>query len=194
MSKENSLQKAFQFGATNTEMRVISINNQPWFVANDVCEVLGLRNSRKALSPLDDDEKGVTKVYTVGGKQKSNIINESGLYNLIFRSNKPEAKQFRKWVTSEVLPAIRTTGEYSIEKKLHGVSGLPADGQLWFPYVDAMRAIGGTPRSGASMRKKKQPQEFIKRFGRNFISERYFNLLKGFYDYKNAQQLNLFEV
>lgn len=83
-----------------------------WWVARDVCKVLGLSNTTVALQPLDDDEKGVRKVYTLGGAQNMAVINESGLYALIVRSNKPAAKPFRKWVTAEVLPAIRRTGCY----------------------------------------------------------------------------------
>lgn len=83
-----------------------------WFVAKDVCDVLELQNSRQAIAVLDDDEKGVSNTYTLGGNQKLSIISESGLYALIFKSRKPEAKKFRKWVTSEVLPQIRRTGTY----------------------------------------------------------------------------------
>jgi prophage antirepressor-like protein len=93
-------------------VRTLLIDGDPWFVAKDVCDILGHSNSRMALEMLDEDEKGVSKVYTLGGDQDMNIINESGLYNLIFRSNKPEAKAFRKWVTSEVLPTIRRTGAF----------------------------------------------------------------------------------
>ncbi|MBR1602194.1 MAG: hypothetical protein IJ667_02000, partial [Synergistaceae bacterium] len=78
----------------------------------------GLCYSRKALSDhLDADEKGVTKCDTPGGMQDMTIVSESGLYTLIMRSNKPEAKRFRKWVTSEVLPSIRKTGSYSVNNK-----------------------------------------------------------------------------
>ena len=83
-----------------------------WFVAKDVCDALDHSNSRKALLMLDDDEKGVTKRYTLGGEQEMNIISEPGLYRLIMRSNKPEAKAFQKWVFNEVLPSIRKTGGY----------------------------------------------------------------------------------
>lgn len=85
---------------------------EPWFAAKDVCEILGLENSSQAISRLDDDEKGVISSDTPGGKQKLAAVNESGLYNLIFQSRKPEAKKFRKWVTSEVLPCIRKHGQY----------------------------------------------------------------------------------
>lgn len=100
----------FQFDAH--EVRTLLIDGQPWFVANDVCGALSIVNPRKALSRLDDDEKGVTTSDTLGGAQKMAIINESGLYSLILTSRKPEAKRFKKWVTNEVLPAIRKTGSY----------------------------------------------------------------------------------
>lgn len=90
-------------------------NGEPWFVATDVCRILGLTNTSKAVSSLEDDEKGVTNSYTLGGEQEMLTVSESGLYALIFRSRKPAAKAFRKWVTSEVLPAIRKTGRYETE-------------------------------------------------------------------------------
>lgn len=97
-----------QFG----EIRSVIVKGEPMFVVKDVCEVLGIVNSRDAASRLDDDERGMSIVPTSSGAQEMNIANESGLYNLIFQSRKPEAKQFRKWVTSEVLPAIRRQGFY----------------------------------------------------------------------------------
>ena len=104
--------KLIPFAYGDNLVRVIEKDGNPWWVAKDVCAVLEHSNSRMAIEMLDEDEKGVSKVYTLGGEQDMNIINESGLYNLIFRSNKPEAKAFRKWVTSEVLPQIRRTGSY----------------------------------------------------------------------------------
>lgn len=88
-----------------------------WFVAADVCRALGLTNSRKAIAALDDDEKGVTSSYTLGGSQEMNIISEGGLYTLVLRSRQATTPgtlphRFRKWVTGEVLPAIRRTGRY----------------------------------------------------------------------------------
>lgn len=101
------------FNFNSHDIRVIVRNGEPWFVAKDVCETLGYSNSRKAIGDhLDDDEKGVTNSDTLGGSQKLTIINESGLYALVLRSRKPEARKFAKWVTSEVLPAIRKTGSY----------------------------------------------------------------------------------
>ncbi|WP_455670483.1 BRO-N domain-containing protein [Phocaeicola faecalis] len=88
--------------------------NETWFIAQDICNILNLRNSRKAIQSLDIDEKhDVTISYTPGGNQRVKAVNESGLYHLIFISRKPEARAFRKWVTNVVLPSIRRTGTYS---------------------------------------------------------------------------------
>ncbi|TXE27095.1 BRO-N domain-containing protein [Serratia ureilytica] len=106
----------FSFEASNP-IRAISIEGSPWFVAKDVCDALRLTNSRMAMKALDDDEKGVSSTYTLGGKQDLSIISESGLYTLILRCRDAVTPgtipyRFRKWVTSEVLPAIRQTGQY----------------------------------------------------------------------------------
>ena len=101
------------------DVRIIAINDEPWFVGKDVADILGYSNSRKALSDhVDDEDKGVTKSDTLGGSQNITIINESGLYSLILKSKKPEAKQFKRWVTSEVLPTIRKHGAYMTDSKL----------------------------------------------------------------------------
>ena len=110
MKAESSLTKVFTFNPSNQPIRVEVINNEPWFVAQDVTDILDI--DRTQTRKLDEDEKGVRKIHTPGGPQEMTVITESGLYNMIFRSNKPEAKVFRKWVTSEVLPAIRKTGAY----------------------------------------------------------------------------------
>lgn len=102
--------QAYNFGTA--PMRVIERGGEPWFVAADVCAILDIRNPRDAVAGLDDDEKGVGTTDTLGGAQEMNIVSESGLYALIFKSRKAEARRFRKWVTSEVLPAIRRTGGY----------------------------------------------------------------------------------
>lgn len=101
------------FNYQSNEVRTILVNGEPWFCLADVCRVLGIANHKNVFARLDDDEKGVHEMDTPGGKQKMSIINESGLYSVILRSDKPEAKPFRKWVTSKVLPAIRKTGSYS---------------------------------------------------------------------------------
>lgn len=94
------------------QFRVIDQNGEPWFVLTDVCRSLGIKNASDAAARLDDDEKGIVQIDTLGGTQKARIINESGLYSVILRSDKPEAKRFKKWVTAEVLPSIRKTGGY----------------------------------------------------------------------------------
>ena len=113
------------FNFSGQDVRIITINDEPWFVGKDVADILGYSNSRKALSDhVDDEDKGVTKSDTLGGNQNITIINESGLYSLILKSKKPEAKQFKRWVTSDVLPTIRKHGAYMTDKKaqdvLHG--------------------------------------------------------------------------
>lgn len=94
------------------QVRTIQKDGETWWVLKDICGVLDLGNSRMVFERLDEDEKGVSQIDTLGGKQNMQIINESGLYNVILRSDKPEAKPFRKWVTAEVLPSIRKTGGY----------------------------------------------------------------------------------
>lgn len=90
-------------------------NGEPWWVAKDVCAILGISNHRTTLATvLYDDEKGVHKVDTPGGIQKLRTVNGSGLFALIFRSRKPDAKRFRKWITSEVIPSLRRNGYYTM--------------------------------------------------------------------------------
>lgn len=97
---------------SGSEVRTVEVNGEPWWVLADVCSVLEISNNRNIAARLEDDEKGVTLVDTLGGAQNMTIINESGLYSVILRSDKPQAKPFRRWVTSEVLPSIRKTGAY----------------------------------------------------------------------------------
>jgi prophage antirepressor-like protein len=117
----------FQF-REKREFRTLERDGEPWFVAKDVCDILGFMNVTEALRNLDDDEilnLSSTEVQdgrsgTWGGASSFNIINEPGLYRLIFQSRKPEAKEFKRWVFHEVLPSIRKTGSYSMLKKKHG--------------------------------------------------------------------------
>ena len=107
--------QVFYNESENVSIRTTMIDDEPWFVAKDVCMLLDLSNPRDILAKvLDDDEKGVDTIYTPGGKQQMSIINESGLYHLIFVSRKPEAKAIRRWVTGTVLPSIRRTGSYTV--------------------------------------------------------------------------------
>lgn len=101
------------FAFDSHAVRAIVRDGGPWFVAADVCAVLAHSNSRMAVERLDADEKGVSTIDTPGGHQEMTVINESGLYSLVLTSRKPEAKRFKKWITAEVLPAIRKTGHYA---------------------------------------------------------------------------------
>lgn len=104
-----------QFGSVRTTM----INGEPWFVATDVCKALEIKNSRDAMTRLDDDEKDVALTDTLGGAQTSTVVNESGLYALVLGSRKPEAKAFKRWITHEVIPSIRKHGAYMTPQKLY---------------------------------------------------------------------------
>ena len=107
----------------NTEfgsVRTININGEPMFVGKDVAEILGYINPRDALAKrVDDEDKGVAKCDTLGGVQELTVINESGLYSLILSSKLPNAKKFKRWVTSEILPAIRKHGVYAVDEVLN---------------------------------------------------------------------------
>ncbi|MGP5162596.1 phage antirepressor [Arthrobacter rhombi] len=111
----NDLQR-FEFDGIM--VRTIDVDGQPWFVSRDVCTILGLANVAQALVALDEDQKGVITNDTLGGAQQMSIISESGMYQLVLRSRKPEAKPFRRWVTDEVLPTIRRTGSYTTNQTI----------------------------------------------------------------------------
>lgn len=112
-----------QFG----EVRTVLIGGEPWFIANDVLRVLAVSNSKDALRTLDDDEKsGVDIIDPHGRKQKTNCISEAGLYSIILRSRKPEAKAFKRWITHEVIPTIRKTGGYMTDSLLERIQKEPA--------------------------------------------------------------------
>ena len=178
MSNNNNEQatglQVFNFNEKeSTPIRVQVINNEPWFVAKDVCQVLGIEKHRDAISRLDEDERGSVLVDTLGGKQQFTATNESGLYHLIFQSRKPEAKKFRKWVTGEVLPAIRKTGRYETIKsrmndgfldlrdvpyesfKFKGgeVRMVENEGVKWYSINDVFRCIGSRTESTQSVRR-----------------------------------------
>ena len=107
--------KSNEFG----EVRTVVINNEPYFVGKDVAKILGYSNTRKAIvDHVDEEDKGVTKCDTPGGTQDLTVINESGLYSLILSSKMPNARKFKRWVTSEVLPSIRKHGMYAVDELL----------------------------------------------------------------------------
>ena len=103
------------------KMRTLNLNGEPWFVAADVCKALELGNPSMTVERLDDDEKGISTIDTLGGKQRMAIINEPGLYSLVITSRKPEAKAFKRWITHEVIPAIRKHGAYMTKSVLEQV-------------------------------------------------------------------------
>ena len=112
MKNELEIFKNEEFG----EIRTVTIDGEPWFVGKDIATALGYSNTRDALAKhVDDEDKGVAKCDTPSGKQNMSIINESGLYALIFGSKLESAKKFKHWVTAEVLPAIRKTGIYALQ-------------------------------------------------------------------------------
>lgn len=116
------------FNYSGNEVRTIQKDGEPWFVLKDVCAVLGISKYRDTAARLDADERGSVELDTPGGMQNMTIINESGLYNVILRSDKPEAKPFRKWVTTEILPSIRKHGAYMTENTLENMIASPEFG------------------------------------------------------------------
>lgn len=148
----------FKFG--DSEIRVINKCGEPWFVAKDVCDALNLTNSRKALTALDDDEKGVTLSYTLGGEQNLSIVSESGMYTLVLRCRDAVNKgsvphKFRKWVTAEVLPSIRKTGSYG--NTLKAKKALP--GKITTEQQEAIKQL--VMSRGQSLPKEKQAKAMI---------------------------------
>lgn len=115
-------------------------DGEPWFVARDVCNVLGLAEpASQHLKNLDDDAKGMGFTHTLGGEQQVVTVSESGLYALIFRSRKPEARRFRKWVTSEVLPSLRKTGSYAPGPKTATLEQLHRLVAVWAMLAESPR-------------------------------------------------------
>lgn len=110
------------------QIRTVAIDGEPWFVLKDVCEVLGISKYRDVAERLDEDERGSVRVDTLGGTQRMAAVNESGLYHVIIRSDKPVAKPFRKWITADVLPTMRKTGGY--------VANDDAFIDTYLPYAD----------------------------------------------------------
>lgn len=113
------------FNFHNQQVRTLTIDNEPYFVATDVAKILGLTNTTMALSRLDDDERSK---FNLGRQGETNIVNEYGLYELIIASRKPQAHEFKRWITHEVLPAIRKHGAYMTDEKafnvIHNSDGL----------------------------------------------------------------------
>jgi hypothetical protein len=141
-------------------------------------------NSRMAIQSLDEDERGVSKVYTLGGPQEVTIISESGFYSLVIRSNKPQAKPFRKWVTSEVLPSIRKTGSYNAPQPLPliGSESVPTtvlQGRTYYHGMAVKRLLGMSVRTSWSYARKSFGAYFHKNplDGAQYITFEYAKLM-----------------
>lgn len=136
------------FNFDGADFRVIIRDGQPWFVAKDVLGVLDLNNVTNALRNLDEDERGLQILNTLGGPQEMTVITESGLYALIMRSNKPEARRFRKWVTSEVLPTIRKHGAYATPQTIENIISDPGNA------IRLLQALKEEQERSAALRKQ----------------------------------------
>lgn len=131
----------FQYGAH--EVRTLLIDGEPHFVANDLCGVLDLTDPRKSVNLLDEDERNTVPVIdSLGRSQQTFVVTEAGMYSLVLRSRKPEAKSFKRWITHEVLPAIRKTGSYSVA---------PALPQT---YAEALRELASSVEAKAELEAK----------------------------------------
>lgn len=153
----------FVFPLTNQETRIVDLDGNPWWVLRDVCEVIGLSQPVKVVERLDEDEVNQIHVIdSMGREQLTYIVNEAGLYSVILRSDKPEAKAFRRWVTHEVLPQIRKTGAYGadtfdLNNPDHVMAALVAQNRKALelqaevnelkPKADAMRRLEGADGS-----------------------------------------------
>lgn len=145
--------KLFYF--LDNEIRVVMKADEPWWVAKDVCDVLGISKHRDATSRLDDDERGSVLVDTLGGLQEMSAVNEFGLYSLILTSRKPEAKQFKRWITHELLPTIRKTGGYVANDDLFISTYLPhADEQTKLIFKATLETARQANEQIANMKPK----------------------------------------
>ena len=126
------------FSYNGRQLRTVLINDDVWFVAKDVCDILNIQNSNDTVRKvLDEDEKGIAKIYTPGGMQDMTVISESGLYTLSLRSNKDEAKPFRRWVTHDVLPSIRKHGAYITPAKMQEIM---KDPDVWIQVLQELKS------------------------------------------------------
>lgn len=173
--------EVFNFSQAKSPIRVQLLHGEPWFVAKDVCDVLGIEKYRDAVSRLDEDERESVLVDTLGGMQKMTAVSESGLYSLIFQSRKPEARKFRKWVTGEVLPSIRKKGYYGTRKSTSDyidvrdvpyqvmnfrggeVRVVSVDGEAWYSLNDVNSCIGARTDSSQSVRRLNARQILAKK-------------------------------
>lgn len=161
------------------QIRMVMVDDEPWFVGKDICEVFGDTNYRRSLSNIDDSDKGVSQIDTPGGKQKMTIVNESGLYSLLFQMQPQKAKgvsqndalinerkeklhKFKRWVTSEVLPTIRKTGGYVNNDELFISTYLPyADENTKLIFSQTLKLLGSRMKPLKDSRKKSSIRKML---------------------------------
>lgn len=165
----------FVFSENKKQISALFIGEEPWFIAKDACEALELTDTAKSIEKLDEDEKLIRKVFVSGQDRDVWLVNESGLYNLIFRSSKPIAKAFRRWVTHELLPEIRKKGSYTVGNNMilpensvlfAGLKVVKINGTRFYPYRAVARRIGiQLPKSGMgstyTLARKLEPECFL---------------------------------
>lgn len=158
--KQEQGNNVLDFNFEGHDVRAIAIDGEPWFVGKDVAEALGYGKGKSITNAVtnhvDDEDKGVTKIMTPGGRQKMVIINESGLYSLILSSKLDSAKKFRKWVTSEVLPSIRKNGGY-----IYGQENMSEDELLSRALILANSKILSLESKNEKLEEEKQDVTFL---------------------------------
>lgn len=158
--KQEQGNNVLDFNFEGHDVRAIAIDGEPWFVGKDVAEALGYGKGKSITNAVtnhvDDEDKGVTKIMTPGGRQKMVIINESGLYSLILSSKLDSAKKFKKWVTSEVLPSIRKNGGY-----IYGQENMSEDELLSRALILANSKILSLESKNEQLEEEKQDVTFL---------------------------------
>lgn len=190
------MNKIIPFDYHGNEVRSLMINNEPWFVAKDVCDMFGETNRNRAMQSLDDDEKGYTQMTTPGGMQQMSIVNESGLYALLFAMQPEKArgvsdeyiaarqqqlKDFKRWITHDVLPALRKTGAYSISGYAPKATSL---GEV-ASFLKVMRSI---------MKENRQPSEKIAEMAETVCKQFNVKIPKDFVRHNPFEQTSLFNI
>ena len=158
--KQEQGNNVLDFNFEGHDVRAIAIDGEPWFVGKDVAEALGYGKGKSITNAVtnhvDDEDKGVTKIMTPGGRQKMVIINESGLYSLILSSKLDSAKKFKKWITSEVLPSIRKNGGY-----IYGQENMSEDELLSRALILANSKILSLESKNEKLEEEKQDVTFL---------------------------------
>lgn len=193
-----SLQRFFEENM-NVCIRAQVINGKAWFVAKDIALALGLSWERHSLDNIPENWKGVVIIHTLsssgkgGGMQRLLAVDERGMNKMVFRSRKPEADKIIDWLAGDVVPSLLHTGIYAAQGSLNrnGVEGIFYRDQKFYPYIEMLKALGYSTRSGSvAKRKRNYPACIIKLFGRNFITEDLIEQLE--YDKKQeARRLEL---